>query len=141
MYLQKPNGEVVTYRDDDGKLIAIANRGVWTEVQVVPLDAVVIEAPLPEVTVTENGDGVRCGETLRLRRVDPDKFEARGIELLAIARYLREHPPVDEAQVKALADDLRNTDNDLTYNALEEDMARGIARSLIAQGWSKGGAR
>jgi hypothetical protein len=79
------------------------------EVQVAPLDAIVIRREdLPEVKVDEDGD-VGVGGYWRSRDTDPGHVEASARALLAIARYLREHPPVDpevERQVKALTDAL-----------------------------------
>jgi hypothetical protein len=75
----------------------------WTEVQVVPLDAIVIErADLPKVTdVTVEDDGALIdGDLYDLVTVEQHTRSA--LVHLTRAEYLREHPPVDEAQVAAL---------------------------------------
>lgn len=89
----------------------------YTEVKVVPLDAVVIDGPLPEVTAREDGTAHYTHATFNGTTYGPpvyaagtenaDAVHAQGLARIALARHLREHPPVDEAQVKALADVLR----------------------------------
>ena len=80
-----------------------------TEVQVVPLDAIVIRRDeLPEVTVdtekwTATANGAEDPYTARLD-ANPGWAWHYGVNAIAVSEYLREHPPVDEAQVKALKD-------------------------------------
>lgn len=74
--------------------------------KVVPADAIVIErGDLPEVVV----DGaerqlVHAGHVERHRTTDPADVRANGLMILALAEHLAAHPPVDEAQVSALAE-------------------------------------
>jgi hypothetical protein len=121
----------------------------FTEVRVVPLDSVVIDrSELPEVEHDVDGTFARVadrqgtfGPPVRMpsnpTEHTADAIYAQGLARLAIAAYLREHPPVDEAQVKALADDIRDATNE---ERLVADVDREIARHLIAQGWTNGGA-
>jgi hypothetical protein len=55
---------------------------------------------------------------------------------LAVADYMDAHPPVDEAQVKALAEEVRES----RPRGVGDYDDETIARHLIAQGWTKGGA-
>jgi hypothetical protein len=87
----------------------ITGEGGATEVQVVPLDAIVIRRDeLPEVETHETAHGdtvwVYGGDAFD-RDADNRTAEAMrdgALRLLARAEYVREHPPVDEAQVKAI---------------------------------------
>jgi hypothetical protein len=116
------------------------------EVQVVPLDAIVIEradlpkvepessvaplrVPLPDEFWSTDIDGPIRSVGPNSPNGKPEWHRARGLAHLALAEYLREHPPVDEAQVAALA------------TVLREATVRGdfdhYARQLIRAGWSK----
>jgi hypothetical protein len=93
-----------------------ANAAGWTEVQVVPLDAIVIEphdgfnAERAEAFVRQM---LNVPADAALSKFDVDRAAARAADLAVAARYLREHPPVDEAQVAALAAMLPNDGGDL----------------------------
>ena len=93
--------------------------------KVVPADAIVIErSTLPVVSVTEVGsmkvaDTVFCGYDESMLRRDV-------LQRLALAEHLK-------AQVEALATALK----DEPMFGLGRPDADIIARSLIAQGWSK----
>ncbi|MDF2915948.1 MAG: hypothetical protein K0S70_165 [Microbacterium sp.] len=105
----------------------------WTEVQVVPLDAIVIRRDeLPEVDATRGArvNSVGIGWALDYLTADrEEKARSYGLAYLALAEYLREHPPVDEAQVKALTDLI---DEDEEWG--EDGSAETVARRLIATG-------
>lgn len=89
----------------------------FTEVQVVPSDAIVIRRDeLPEVEVVGGSRPFARASARTMGRFPvystasfngaEDALahaEARALEFLALREYLREHPPVDEAQVEALA--------------------------------------
>lgn len=102
----------------------------WTEVQVVPLDAIVIldEALTPanedesgEVSVTTALGGHVHGDREWLSRWGRERMLAYASAL----RYVEDHPSVDEAQVRALGSILWDVDT----------MDRGeLARRLIATG-------
>lgn len=97
---------------------------LYTEVQAVPLDAIVIDGPLPEVTARERYTSTSEGCSWP-SRTPPDEIEKRAREHLAIARHLREHPPVDERAVDELQDLLLE---------MGSDHARHIAHALLATG-------
>lgn len=96
------------------------------EVQVVPLDAIVIRREdLPEVEVLSTftrTEGASFNHKGRLTAEDFDRM-ARGN--LALAAHLRENPPVDERAV----DDLQ----DLLIE-MGSGHARRVAHALIATG-------
>lgn len=105
---------------------------VWTEVQVVPVDAIVIRRDeLPEVTVVRGRAVASTGSDVYSGSLDanPGPSYQYGLNVLAVAEYLREHPPVDEVQVKALADLLTEADS---YDRIEGSL--GTARRLVERG-------
>jgi len=93
-----------------------ATRDELTEVQVVPLDAIVIRRDeLPEVRPATEDQRASARPLVLTRRGDAlhryitnddtvESFRAKAAMYLALAEHLREHPPVDETQVKALRD-------------------------------------
>lgn len=116
----------------------------YTEVRVVPLDSVIIDGPLPEVEHDETGTFVRMahrqgtsGPPVRMpsnpTEHTADEIYAHALACIALAAYLRTHPPLDEAQVKALADDITFGPENIGTRS------ENIARHLIARGWTKGG--
>lgn len=108
-YFMNRLGEV--YRDEaDGPFTkGFGGNPPYTEVQVVPIDAIVIRRDeLPEVKRSRIGYWF-AGEA-EGSETNPDEWEAIGIGSLAIARHLREHPPADEEQVEELAKVLARDD-------------------------------
>lgn len=108
------------------------------EVQVVPLDAIVIPRDeLPEVEdANEYGErearftpfiGTHDGPN-----TTPGWHHARALAHLTLATHLREHPPVDEEQVKALSALVDAVEDDLKGHYGEP--ADGFARALLATG-------
>jgi hypothetical protein len=104
--------QVICARPEDGSHSHSADS--WTEVQVVPLDAIVIERAqmlaVEDVTTADDG-AIVDGDYNILATVE--HHTRRALINLALAEYLREHPPVDEAQVAALAAMLPNDGGDL----------------------------
>ncbi|WP_159795734.1 hypothetical protein [Puerhibacterium puerhi] len=106
----------------------------FTEVQVVPVDAIVIRREeLPEVKAHSSiPNSVEAGDAfLRFDGLnDPrEHAESRLRDWAAIAAHLREHPPVDEAQVKAVTQAL--------YEATEDPFdidVPDVARRLVERG-------
>ncbi|MFC8733140.1 hypothetical protein ACFT5B_11835 [Luteimicrobium sp. NPDC057192] len=135
-YFQKLNGDIVPYTDDDRRLAPIVKLGSWTEVRVVPMDAVVIDGPLPDVS--EDTQNIFTADFHAPIDLTPEELDAKARAFAAMARYRREHPPVDEEQVKALASDLRDL---LNPDRQMHDVDRDLARDLLGLGWTKGGAR
>lgn len=120
-FLGRDGGMPTPVPDDEpgDRAETLANSAFYTEVQVVPLDAVVAgpddivirRGELPEVRTGQGSSGVYYranagyGSALNPSGVVKDILglaEIRAREFLALAEYLREHPPVDEEQVKAL---------------------------------------
>jgi hypothetical protein len=106
----------------------------WTEVQVVPLDAIVIERAEQPSMSPEQAESILANVTAGIAGAFPRDAQIAALKLNALhrlvaAEYLREHPPVDEAQVQELSAVLR------------EATVRGdfdhYARQLIRAGWSK----
>ena len=74
-----------------------------TEVKVIPLDAIVINGPL--LPVKRHGENTfEVGGRVYSFPATAEKAEEYAADWAAIAAHLREHPPVDEAQVKALTE-------------------------------------
>jgi len=72
-------------------------------VRIVPADAIVIErGELPETRVGTYGEAICQGWT-RAGHANTETVRSEARALLAIAEHLDAHPPIDEAQVKALA--------------------------------------
>lgn len=101
------SGHLYEGDDIEGRLVR--------EVQVVPLDAIVI--PRDELPKVTTGSGrLQSGVWAEGRGWDDayiasagrgalaTRAEAIARKYLAVAEHLREHPPVDEAQVEVLAD-------------------------------------
>ena len=109
-------------------------------VRIVPADAIVIErGELPEVTVDGNssllGTGRGLGNIPGEHRVSVSTSTAtaagvrrEGLAYLALAEYLDANPPVDEAQVIALAHLL------VAFDPIEELATTTIARRLYLAG-------
>lgn len=107
--------------------------GPLTPAKVVPADAIVIPRDeLPEVTPRSDGSALRVIETGHgpLSIADPhigaDTYRRRALAALAIAEHLDQNPPVDEAQVGALAKAIRDQGEYLDETVL--------ARRLVAAG-------
>lgn len=100
----------------------------YTEVQVVPLDAIVIDrADLPKVAVDD--DTIGAGSSSMGMDGNPlERGERYLLGMAAMVAFLREHPPVqvDEREVERLADALRETDNHPSWKA--------TARALMGRG-------
>jgi hypothetical protein len=105
-----------------------------TEVQVAPLDAIVIErADLP--AIERKSDGRYRFDTGIDWTLDPDDDTAErayvgALEHLALCEYLREHPPVDEAQVD-------EAKRDLFLWIADEKRRSAVAQGLVKAGWRK----
>lgn len=112
------------------------------ELKVVPADAIVIErSDLPPVTDSSSlGVGIEAAPRFKgtqygpphyaRKDFDPDAVWANGLANLALAEYLREHPPVDEAEVERLAIALREAGPRLGGTLDVEE----VARRLITKG-------
>ena len=121
----------------------------WTEVQVVPADAIVVDGPLPEVEVSDSGSRAARGDTDRgystfhtsgtsggtgiAPNLMPEWHEFRARQHLALAAHLRDHPPVDGAQVVAVRDALLSADSD-DVSYITVDGAWRIARRMVVRG-------
>jgi hypothetical protein len=108
------------------------NDRTMTEVQVVPIDAIVIRREdVPMVRAGRPGSNGVYVKDEASRSLDDDPTDVRrlGIALLAIAEYLREHPPVDEGLVREIADLI---DEDEHWG--EDGDTTTIARRLVERG-------
>jgi hypothetical protein len=133
--------------DEYPRVVRTAGLGMWAEVvkggesdprrthKVVPLDAIVIErSELPDVQAEGGGCAVYVAPKERTYYAgDADDLWIRGLRLLAAATYLREHPPVDEAQVEALAAVYREEEIE-RQRAGDTASWEDIARRLVARG-------
>lgn len=109
-----------------------AARDHLTEVQVVPLDAIVI--PRDELPKVSRGERMlRLNGTTPVPYTTADQHRSDALTHLALAEYLREHPPVDEAQVAAVRDALLSADSD-DVNYIEGDDAWKLARRMVERG-------
>ena len=135
-FTRPADGNVISVRTGSSLERQFTDPGVaYIEVQVAPLDAVVIDGPLPKVKLLSSGHyGDIDGQVFDLTVQDADAFEVTGMRYLAIAAHLREHPPVDEAQVERLADALYKADDDAGVSNVGYDDARTIARLMVQRG-------
>ena len=113
--------------------------------KVVPADAIVIErSDLPPVTDSSSlGVGIEAAPRFKgtqygpphyaRKDFDPDAVWANGLANLALAEYLREHPPVDEAEVKALAAAIEGAAGD-DGCSLQESHPSALAHYLYLRG-------
>ncbi|PVU81353.1 hypothetical protein DDP54_15750 (plasmid) [Cellulomonas sp. WB94] len=127
----------LTLTDENGRTVGVSLRGERTTicgsfnrtglldavqselgVRLVPDDAIVIDkADLPPVS---SGDGTR-GATRSFLLWDSDTYDslmADARALIALAEHRKVHPPVDEAQVKALARLIDVQDPDVIARAI-----------------------
>lgn len=134
-YLDTRTDYVFTLDDDDD-----VQPERTTEVRIVPADAIVIERDeLP--AVRREGDRLHAGDELGEDYSTPIVGNPAwawnyGLSALAVSLHLREHPPVDEAAVEALAERLERTPGEMA------DIARALIRDgvTVPAGWTKGGA-
>lgn len=124
--------------DDDGNVHGgVVPMGGYTPVKVVPLDAIVIDrADLPEqdsILVYTDRDGVthiKSGTAnLVTRGASPEYGESMARHYLALAQWLREHPPVDEAAVKRAKIAL------LDIGYFPDSGAETVAEELVKKGY------
>lgn len=106
--------------------------------KVVPADAIVIEpGEIPGVRVGIVGELISDCAFTRSATADPALIRREALALLAISEHLAAHPPIDEAQVEALAADLSNTDKVDKFGWFSFGVAQDYARRLVEQGWTK----
>jgi len=105
-------------------------RTYGTEVQVVPLDAIVIRREeLPGVTGSVTGpDHLNAGGVHFDPSWSPEDARDMALRYLAAEAYLREHPPV----AAALKSDLEAAFHAGEYGATK------VAAFLAERGWTKG---
>lgn len=129
------NVELVT-RDRGTVADALVNRADFLAAVAKECDAIVIDrAELPPTGLTSDGSEVCAGngdDATRWIRVRRGSGAARRAALayLALAECLDANPPVDEAQVEALA-------HDLSAEGVHPEGFTAIARRLVERGWSK----
>jgi hypothetical protein len=101
-----------------------------------PDDVIVIErGDLPEVQVGDVTVSAGRGGAQQFAQhtASPEFWRMTGLNALAIERHLRENPPIDEAQVEALAEEISNA-----YGFGRDQGGPGhVARHLVQQGWTK----
>ncbi|WP_454044398.1 hypothetical protein [Cellulosimicrobium sp. Marseille-Q8652] len=148
-FLGRDGGLPTPVPDDEpgNRAEILAHSSFYTEVQVVPLDAIVIDGTLPKVVVSENRGGRDHGNLIvRLdddslgpfsefdpTLEDPDDLRRRARAFLAAANHLEQHPPVDEEQVATI----RAILNEIPTGQGSRDR---IARLLVERGARVGGA-
>lgn len=104
-YFRHRNGTIAPRMEQDSGVFEASPD--YTEVQVVPVDAIVIRREDGLILSDAQADAIvrdRAGIVGRrtLREGDISHVEKNALIVLAAVRHLREHPPVDEEQVKAL---------------------------------------
>lgn len=130
-FFQLPSGTVVRVRGVE-QVRDYEEDPATTEVQVVPVDAIVIRRDeLPRVLTEPGAHSANVGKSLYyLRDVTEESMRSAALNNLAMAEYLREHPPVDEEQVAAVRDALLSADSD-DVNYIEGDDAWKLARRMV----------
>ena len=125
--------------DDDGNVHGgVVPMGGYTPVKVVPLDAIVIDRadlPTQDSILYYEDDGreveprIKSGSAhIVIRGASPEYAESTARHYLALAQWLREHPPVDEAAVKRAKIAML----DIGHTEAE---AESSARDLVAKGY------
>ena|SRR5690606_26364480 len=129
------------YNPDNPVAIAHYAQAGYTEVQVVPLDAIVIRRDeLPEVEERDEPSGpYLCAAGVWAQDDGYETHMDRAVAQVAIAVYRQEHPPVDEGQVDALRDILLSTRKPADGRPVEEQY-RDVARRLVERGVRVGDA-
>lgn len=131
-------GEIAFVRPADLAAAVESELGV----RIVPADAIVIERHPVHDGTNPGRVSVSLADRVLWRRIedvtDEDVAEAQAT-ILAAAHFAA-HPPVDQAQVAAMAADLVGRD-DADVNYLDADDARKYATHLVRLGWRKDGAR
>lgn len=120
---------MITATMDRAELLA----AISSELGVVIID----QADMPIVTERGVPDAVFVGDTPWHRGTGWDVAAIRksALDRLALADYLERNPPVDEAQVKALAEIVRAATDTPADAYIGADLtAEGIARRLVATG-------
>lgn len=130
-----PDGRVRSSTGYTATQLASSSSGA-TEVQVVPVDAIVIRREeLPEVYPNSEGPGYEAKHPdadstwVNPSILGAEFMRGRGLECIALAEYLREHQPVDEAQVAAIT---ALIDEDEHWG--EDGDSSTIARRLVERG-------
>lgn len=95
---------------------------------------IIDRADLPKVDLTEEGSLYAGPAGMYRMTASVEKAEKSALGYLRLAEYLREHPPVDEAQVALLADALAEADGDAGLHNLLYDDARKMARLMVQSG-------
>ena len=125
-YFQLPEGGIIR----EEWLPNMAFSASYPEVQVVPLDAIVIRREeLPGVTGSVTGpDHLNAGGVHFDPSWSPEDARDMALRYLAAEAYLREHPPV----AAALKSDLEAAFHAGEYGATK------VAAFLAERGWTKG---
>jgi len=98
-YFQLPEGGIIR----EEWLPNMGFSASYPEVQVVPLDAIVIRREEFAARPVLHHEGqIKSGGAVIPSHSLPEYAEDTARHYLALAQWLRENPPVDEAQVKAL---------------------------------------
>lgn len=99
--------------------------------KVVPADAfVVLRSTVPTFVEIDRPHRTMLatdGTVASPRTLNPEALRHEAGVLLAAAEYLEAHPPVDEAQVRALM---------VAIDDAQVDNANTLARRLVEQGWT-----
>ena len=135
----------LSYTRSDGALSSIFDRADFLAAVEAECDVTVIEnAGLPEVVVDREWIEV-AGQTFATDAYARENARLNLQRYAAAVRWMDANPPVDEAQVEALAKDLFDArwpgaDWNTRANPQQDDY-RTMARTLLAAGWTKDGAK
>jgi len=131
-YFQLPEGGIIR----EEWLPNMGFSASYPEVQVVPLDAIVIRREEFAARPVLHHEGqIKSGGAVIPSHSLPEYAEDTARHYLALAQWLRENPPVavDEAQVKALSRLIEKADHE-DINYLDADDIRKIAHRLVESG-------
>lgn len=141
LHSRNSTGNRVTIdRTPDGTGVALGSRGQWTTIGLDRAEFLAaVEAALgvkfmelPSLTsppVLEHGGQVKSGSVTLPRGASPEYAESVGRHYFALAAWMREHPPVDEAQVEAVTRALESAEQ-----AAGSTRPSDIARLLVERG-------
>lgn len=123
----------------DGAPGSIFDRAVFLAAVEAECGVIVIDrASLPKTGLTSDGSEVYAGDGTPGTRWwqwghGADAARSAALAYLAIAEHIDAHPPVDEAQVEALADLIMTNRREVDGRPLL-DQYRDLARAFIATG-------
>jgi|GEM_PF-5076833 len=133
-FRDRGTGQILSVTSPSLAAVYAANTADFEEVRAVALDAVVIDGPLPEVEIDDRHISAGGAHILN-ENLDGETALSRSEKYLrghaAIVGHLREHPPVDEAQVRVFSKALIEAE----FDHVDGPVSDVVARRMVAKGY------